>query len=129
MNAFDEAREFLVIAKKDLKAASLLSDAEEIYLEAVCFLIQQAAEKALKAWIIALNLQYPITHNLDVLLSRLEENKEDVHEFWSIIELTPFAVQFRYQSFDNDAFGWEELYSCTLDLLHHVENRIKELET
>ena len=55
-------------AMRDLRAAQLLLD-EELYDEAA-FHSQQAAEKALKALLVALRIRPPKTHSLEHLLAR-----------------------------------------------------------
>lgn len=65
---------------------------------------QQAAEKALKAWLAFLDVQYPRTHNLTLLLGLLEANGQDVSGFEDMVELNPYAVQYRYEAFDEN--GW-----------------------
>jgi HEPN domain-containing protein len=65
------------------------------------FHAQQAAEKALKAWLTLLKDEYPKTHDLSLLLTLLETRGQDVTPYLELIELNPFAVQYRYGAFDD----------------------------
>ena len=58
---------------------------------------QQAAEKAIKAVMIARNIDFPYVHNLALLLSILEEDGENVpNDIRRATRLTPYAVDIRY---------------------------------
>ncbi len=61
------------------------------------FHVQQAAEKALKAWLALLGQEYPLTHELDVLFGRLDAEGASTGFFRSLAEFTPYAVEFRYE--------------------------------
>ena len=50
------------------------------YLEDLCFDAQQAAEKAIKAVMIARDIDFPYVHDLGSLLTLLEENGETIPE-------------------------------------------------
>jgi HEPN domain-containing protein len=58
---------------------------------------QQAAEKALKAFLAAHDQPFPPTHNLNVLLPLCEALDTDFGRFrHTATALTPYATQFRY---------------------------------
>jgi HEPN domain-containing protein len=58
---------------------------------------QQAAEKALKAFLAAHNIPFPLTHNLTVLLPLCQALDPTFGQFGVVAAtLTPFATQFRY---------------------------------
>ena len=61
---------WLARAKSNLAIAANPT-APEIYLEDLCFEAQQAAEKALKALLIARGVPFPRTHAIELLLSLL----------------------------------------------------------
>ena len=91
----DDPREWLNRAASSLALAGLRGP--EIYLEDLCLQAQQAAEKAIKAVMIARNIEFPYVHDLAVLLTILEERGEDVPEsVWRAERLTRFAVVTRY---------------------------------
>ena len=90
-----EVCEWLLRAKKDLRAAEVLLR-EGLY-EKAAFHSQQAAEKALKALLVAHRVRPPKTHSIEHLLSLLA-NHEDVKPFYNIDAdaLTDYAVETRY---------------------------------
>lgn len=62
------------------------------------FHAQQAIEKALKAWLAALAVDFPLTHDLSRLLGLLEDVGEEMTDYWPLVEFTVFAVQARYEA-------------------------------
>ncbi len=100
MAAFEEALLLLSAAHRDLRALRGMFDAHVFVDEIFGFHAQQAVEKALKAWLAFFDVQYPRTHDLTLLLSLLEANGQDVNGFQDLVELNPYAVQYRYEAFD-----------------------------
>lgn len=92
-----EALALLKIARRDLTAAVLLQDpsADEANWG---FQIQQAIEKALKAWLLGLGDDPPFIHNLTALFGRLTDRGAFVDPFLPLEAFTIFAVQFRYDA-------------------------------
>ena len=72
-------------------------------VESFGFHVQQAAEKALKAWLALLGEKYPLTHSIETLLDILDDRGAAVELFRDLIEYTPYAVEFRYAGVDPDA--------------------------
>ncbi len=88
-------------AERDLLTLrSMNSEAPE---ESFGFHLQQAVEKALKAWIAALGAQYPLTHSIKTLLRRLQAFSVDTTPFEGLDEFTPYAVTFRYEGVGPEA--------------------------
>ena len=57
-------------------------------------------EKALKAWLCALGVPFPRTHDLDDLGALLEEAGQEIPAaLCTLLEFTDFAVAFRYEAF------------------------------
>lgn len=72
---------------------------EGVYLEELCFDAQQAAEKAVKAVLVAWRVQFPRVHDLEVLLNSAADcGIEAPQEIWEARKLTPYAVEARYPS-------------------------------
>jgi HEPN domain-containing protein len=87
--------QWLEKADHDLIAAQLIIDVQPIILDIACFHCQQAVEKYLKAFLVFKNLDFPKTHNLDLLL----KNCADLNEVFSgidLLNLEDFAVRGRY---------------------------------
>jgi HEPN domain-containing protein len=71
-----------------------------IYLEDLCFNLQQAAEKAIKALLIKHGVAFPYVHDLGELLLLLEDVGQSVPEMIrQSVRLTRFAVFTRYPGF------------------------------
>ncbi|MFA7346066.1 MAG: HEPN domain-containing protein [Terrimicrobiaceae bacterium] len=88
---------WLAKAKSDLDTASVLIRGAELHLDTGSYHCQQAAEKALKAWLTSRKQEFRKTHDLVELLSQCI----GIHpEFEVLLEpsrfLVPFATQFRY---------------------------------
>jgi HEPN domain-containing protein len=132
MSGVEHAREMLVLAQRDLKALQGMLDADIFADEIFGFHAQQAVEKALKAWLTLVGVEYPRTHDLEELLELLEEHAEPILEaFYDLVDLTDFAVQFRYRIFE-DAEGRLNrgaMIRQVNDLVVHVERLVREAET
>ena len=84
-------------------ALTLRSMTAEAPVESFGFHVQQAAEKALKAWLALLGEKYPLTHSIETLLDLLDDRGAAVEPFRDLVEYTPYAVEFRYVGVDPDA--------------------------
>ncbi len=100
MVASEEARQLLLAANKDLRALQGMADASMFADEIFGFHAQQAVEKSLKAWLALLGVEYPKTHDISLLLSMLSDYDRSVESYYDLIEFNPYAVQFRYEAFD-----------------------------
>jgi HEPN domain-containing protein len=101
MEPSDEARLMLNAAYKDWRALTGMADPQVFADEIFGFHAQQAVEKVLKAWLTLLGVEYPRTHDLSMLLNNLEELGQVVGPFHDLIEFNPYAVQYRYEAFED----------------------------
>ncbi len=118
------ARMMIEAAGRDLRSLRLLADKGDE--ETFGFHLQQAAEKAIKAWIATLGGTYRLTHSIAELLQQLTEcgaDSADIERFRDLEGATPLAVEFRYegvapwlQPLDRDA-----AIRLASDLLANVE--------
>jgi HEPN domain-containing protein len=93
----DDPREWLNRARSNLVRARATQPG--VYLEDLCFDAQQAAEKAMKAVLIARGGAFPLVHDLTRLLTLLEQSGETVPQaIADATDLTRFAVATRYPS-------------------------------
>ncbi len=94
------ARMLLSAAERDLLTLrSMTADAPD---ESFGFHVQQAAEKALKAWLPLLGEQYPLTHNIGDWLDFLVEQGVNMAPFEALVGYTPYSsVEFRYHGVDS----------------------------
>lgn len=91
----DDPREWMNRARSNLVLAQ--NRIPDAYLEDLCFDAQQAAEKAIKAVMIARGIEFPYVHDLGSLLSLLEEIEEPVPEaIRTAVSLTTYATATRY---------------------------------
>jgi hypothetical protein len=102
MADFEHARSLLRLARRDLNAMIGMQDSPLVDDEIIGFHAQQAVEKALKSWISAMGLVYPLTHQLPRLLTLLEDAGAGVQPFLHLTRLTPYAVQVRYEEVPPD---------------------------
>ncbi|MGD0090012.1 MAG: HEPN domain-containing protein [Planctomycetota bacterium] len=84
-------------AQDEAAMAGLLQD-PNIGDEIIGFHAQQAVEKALKAWLSHLGVDYPKSHNLQALVGLLKGQGQDLPpSFAEVAKLTPFGTVFRYE--------------------------------
>ena len=88
---------WLIKAEHDLKAAEneLKAAAEDMLTDVICFHCQQAAEKFLKACLIARKIEFGKTHNLKLLLEMCA-NQDKEFSGIDLGKLSFYAVQVRY---------------------------------
>mgnify|MGYP001577052649 FL=1 len=130
MKDLEQARNFLSIAARDHRALCSMEDPEAFSAEIFGFHVQQAVEKALKAWLCSLGVPFPRTHDLDELGAMLEEAGQEIPKFLhTLLEFTDFAVAFRYEAFP-DLEGDIDRRSC-IDgvgrLLQHVQRILTQI--
>lgn len=118
---------FLRIAQRNLRAADGMVDATLFYEEHWGFQIQQATEKALKAWLrVPQPEQPPFSHNLRLFFQMLRDLDASIDPFTGLSRFTEFAVLRRYDEepdLENlDRAAWNLL--CA-DLLAHVASLIR----
>lgn len=116
-----EAARMLRLAQRDLKAALSMIDPDLFDEASWGFHLQQATEKALKAWIAVLDHDYPRTHDLALLCRLIMDFGGDPSRYQALVNFTPFGSRLRYEEeFDSLNLirtNWNQL--CT-DLLAHV---------
>jgi HEPN domain-containing protein len=90
------AREWLEKAEEDYGFACASIESTD-YFAQVCFHFQQAAEKYLKAFIVAGSLEFRPIHNLLELLQIAGQNERRIEELQEACRfLNPFYIDTRY---------------------------------
>ena len=89
------AARWLAYAESDLAVAHGV-DRPGVILETLCFHAQQAAEKAIKAVLVAEGADLPRTHDLAVLLAAVPLSVPIGLDRASVVGLTAYAVASRY---------------------------------
>ena len=93
--AADDPHEWLKRAQSNLAMAAHRGDG--IFLEDLCFEAQQAAEKAIKAVMVAGGVEFPYIHDLAELLRILRSSGESIPDHVGRADgLTAYAVVTRY---------------------------------
>ena len=98
--------------------------------ESFGFHVQQAMEKAFKAWLALLGELYPLTHDLKTLLDRLAACGVDVRPWRETERYTPYAVQFRYTGVDpeTEALDRDDAAASVRTLLSQVAQELADAE-
>ncbi len=91
MTDIKQADAMMRMARRDMTALRGMGDTAIFADEIFGFHVQQAVEKALKAWMCALGLTYPFTHRINRLLMLLRDGGADVETFWWTDEFTIYA--------------------------------------
>jgi len=91
------AGQWIEKARSDLLNADNNLVAPRVPYDTVCFHCQQAAEKLLKALLVACGREYPTTHNLFVILEKVLEfdaTAESLRQ--ALAMLNSYSVEVRY---------------------------------
>jgi len=122
------ARLLLEMARKDYRALMGMADSSIFADEIFGFHVQQAAEKAAKAWLALRGSEVPRTHSLGTLLAVLGESGESVEPYWRLVEFQIFAVQYRYETISQaaDAIDRADAVRAIEELLVKVERVERE---
>ncbi|MEO0540782.1 MAG: HEPN domain-containing protein [Cyanobacteria bacterium P01_A01_bin.105] len=126
MSDLTQAKNLLQIAQRDLRALNGMLDTDVFADEVFGFHIQQAAEKLLKAWLAALGESYPYTHDVALLLKKLEVLEQAIEEYWELTDYNAFAVQMRYDTLgdDDDAIERAEAIAIIQMLFNQVKTEV-----
>ncbi|PKG31598.1 HEPN domain-containing protein [Methanoregula sp.] len=91
----DNPAEWLARARSSLALSAAKTPG--VLYEDLCYQAQQAAEKSLKEVFVARKIPYPYTHDINALLSGLEQHGIVIPEpLWSAVTLTSYASDTRY---------------------------------
>lgn len=119
----DLARALALKADHDIQAVELLMDVGAT--DVICFHLQQAAEKILKAYLQANSIEFPRTHDLDALLDICAATTDRFELYRNRLEVfIPYAVMLRY---DLDYEPTREEARSGLVLVHEVRKSLMAL--
>ena len=131
----DEAKQqlvqsWLIKAQRDLDTARKLSADPDPYLDTAIYHCQQAAEKAIKGFLVFHDQRFEKTHDLETLISLAIPFGAGFSSWLDAGErLTPYAAAFRYPGeilepdqveFDQALQAAEGLYAFVLSLLPRI---------
>jgi len=91
-----ETQHWLRYAHEDLAGAETLLEQRVVVPRHICWLAQQSAEKALKAILVFLALDFPRRHDLDALRHLVPDDWQVKTEQADLAALTEWAVEARY---------------------------------
>lgn len=117
--------EWLSRAKSDLTLAQ--TKATGVYLEDLCFHAQQAAEKSLKAVLLASDCEFPYTHDLAELVNLLIQSGQEVPEdVTKAVSLTDYSVGARYPGTGEAVSDseWQEAIRFSQSVVDWAESRL-----
>ena len=98
MTKFDKsyALELLMIAEQDLASSKVLaSHLQTGRIENVFFLAQQAVEKSLKAYLCHVHGEFPLVHDIGILLGKMDELPPRGYD---LVTFSQFAGIRRYET-------------------------------
>jgi HEPN domain-containing protein len=108
--ALAEAKAWMHKAWNDLNSAKKLLVGEDCYPASATYHCQQAAEKALKAFLSAMDIAFGKTHDLRVLVATCTEIGPEFELLQDAADLlTPYATEFRYPTGSPDPTRAEAL--------------------
>lgn len=119
----------LRMSAKDLRALAGMLDKTTFDDEIFGFHAQQAVEKGLKALLSLNEITYRRIHDLEELLSMLEDSGNGLpQEYRALADLSEFAVQFRYESIEDiDAnLDRPQIIKSITSFLSYAENAIQK---
>lgn len=128
-NLLTEVRNWLTKAGRDLRSAARLMQVQEDgpLFDSAAYHCQQAAEKALKGYLAAREVEFPKIHNLSFLVELCSEHDDSFQALFERAEmLTPFATEFRYPGIllepaEDDV---KVAYQAARFILHFILNRL-----
>ena len=91
-----EVKRWLRYAEEDLLAAEAALEARRMAPRHACWLAQQSAEKAIKAVLIFLQIDFPRRHDLDALRNLVPAGWQVRESHPDLTGLTEWAVEARY---------------------------------
>ncbi|MBF0341546.1 MAG: HEPN domain-containing protein [Magnetococcales bacterium] len=130
MKDLDQATMLLHMAKKDYRALLVMQDPQAVATEIFGLHVQQAVEKAIKAWLCLLGVLYPKKHDLDELATLLSKAGESMPDaFVPLLTYTDFAVSFRYEAFDDfdDDIDRQVTTALVAGFLKHVNHLLNTM--
>jgi len=128
MEPLERAELLIAKARDDETLLEEIISNEKVRDEIIGFHAQQAAEKLLKALLMAKNISYRRTHDLRELIDLIRDNDIEFPEsLMEIRTLSPFAVEFRYDYIpleEEEEFNRQKALEMVQKLRKWVENML-----
>lgn len=114
-----EAKAWMVKAWRDLETARRSVTGEPPFYDIAVYHCQQAAEKAVKAFLVQHGKTYERTHDIEVLVDLASEIDSTFSKLADAADaLTPYSTRFRYP---NATFAVEPLPAESHEALQHAQ--------
>lgn len=105
----------------DLKLVEKNVGDEDIRERLLLFHLQQAVEKFLKSLLSQKNIRFQKVHDIERLIELCEDNKIELPDYVEeFVDLTPFAVEFRYGLMGNETLDAGYYYEKAQDFKEFV---------
>ncbi|MCZ7356569.1 MAG: HEPN domain-containing protein [Candidatus Methanoperedens sp.] len=131
MEPLERAELLLAKSKDDETLLEEIISNEKVRDEIIGFHAQQAAEKLLKALLMAKNIPYRRTHDLRELIDLIRDNGIKFPEsLMEIRTLSPFAVEFRYDYIpmeEEEPFNRQKALELVQQLRKWIKDTLLEL--
>lgn len=121
---------WISLACGELAYAQKSLELGEQFNDKICFHCQQAAEKALKALLIALEVRPPKTHDIRALVALISKDFPDMLDTLTpVVDLTDYAVEIRYPDewYVPDAAETERAIELAHKAIIVVDARLKQM--
>jgi HEPN domain-containing protein len=118
-------------ARNDLASAKKLSSGNNKILDTAIYHCQQAAEKAIKAYLISIGINFIKTHDIVYLVKLGIDQNPELTFLLDLAELlTPYAVEYRYPDdiLEPDYEEFEEALSASAIFIEKIQNMINDKE-
>ncbi len=118
-------QEWIEKAEGDYRVALAQRQSADPVWDAVCFHAEQCAEKHLKAWLVERGVDFPKTHDLEVLARLCLPSLNEVEGLMDDLRfLTSFAVEIRYPGVVARAEDAERCWQVGLEARRLVRSRL-----
>jgi HEPN domain-containing protein len=129
MQNLEHAENMITMSKKDCNALRGMVDNVDYFSDEIFgFHAQQAVEKAAKALLDIYYIEYKKIHDICELFNLIKQNERDIPEdFLDLQDLTEYAVDLRYDSFelDNNSLDRNAILTKVSNFVDYVQKLIK----
>ena len=123
-------RSWLIKAYRDLLSAHELASADTPLLDTAAYHCQQAAEKAVKGYLLYHDVRFEKSHDIVLLISQAVDIDPSFSAFFDSARLlTPLAAEFRYPGdfIEPELEEFQEAYESAYALYSFVLARLPEI--
>jgi len=116
-------------ANNDLTTIEDIFQSDNVVTDSICFHSQQAVEKYLKSYLVALQKPFPNTHSITTILKLCIQNDKDFENLDIAVHLTNYAVELRYPDdfYIPEIEEAKEAYDIALKVKEFVVQKISNL--